>query len=107
IAHAHQPRRSLRVLGVGACVAGLVLPHALEALGVLARSYEFQAGAITIHPQMLALPALPTQLLLLLAGTVAVLCGALYVSYLRAALERAERRFQIQHWQLQQILPRP
>jgi serine/threonine-protein kinase len=105
IAFGQQPHRGLRIFGVGAAVAGVISVVVLEAVGVLPPSYLFQDGRIIVLPQMLDLPALPTQLTLLSECVILALICAFYVSYLRDSLDRAEQRLHVQHWQLRQLLP--
>jgi serine/threonine-protein kinase len=105
VALAYQPARWIRVLGIAGCAAAMSATAALESLGVLRPSCEFVSGTLLIRPQLLDLPKIPTRVSLLLFHVVVVLACGLYVSYLRSALERSERRFQVQHWHLRQLLP--
>jgi serine/threonine-protein kinase len=105
LAFAIQPVRALRLLAlVTACLSFLV-PTALEWAGVLAPSYSFAPGQLVIHARMLDLPRGATLTFLLLTSVGMVLTPFLFLSNIRDALFSAQRRLQLQAWQLRQLVP--
>lgn len=105
VVHTH-PARAMRWFGATAGVLALVAPFALEALGVLPRSYTFTDDAMIVHPQMLTLKETPITLLVLLASVAITLLPALYVGRMRDALSAAEERVQTSAWQLERLVPK-
>jgi eukaryotic-like serine/threonine-protein kinase len=100
-----QPVRGLRYLAmVTACLSFLV-PAALEWAGVLPPSYSFTPGALVIRAQMLDFPGTATQAFLLLVSVATVITPFLFLSNIRDALFAAQRRLQLQAWQLRQLVP--
>jgi hypothetical protein len=99
------PSRRRRLFVLGCCCAAILVPWALEWVGVLSPSYVFEQGGIRIVPHTLFLPEGPTTAFLLAAtlGTI-VSCGML-IGRVRTALEWAEHRLYLQAWQLRQLLP--
>jgi hypothetical protein len=89
---------------LASCLAVLV-PALLEWLGVLPPSYSFAAGRWVIMPKVFDISPLATQAFVLTAivGTIAPAC--FFVARLRRAYADAERKLQLQAWQLRQILP--
>lgn len=87
-------------------VAGMMalsVPCALELFGVT-RSYAFEAGGLRILQE--ATPnAVPTIIFFVMASLGAILGGGISCSFVRDALERAERKLRIQAWHLRQALP--
>lgn len=89
-------------IGVGG--AAVVVPLALELVGVLPRSYEFTADAIVVHAQLASFPMGPTvgYFLVILLGPLIAVCA--YVIRIRDRLLEAEGRIRVQAWQLRQIV---
>jgi serine/threonine-protein kinase len=92
---------------VGAWVACLIVgvPTLLEWAGVLPASYRFSAGQMSIVPQMHALPAVPTGLLLLVASIVTIATACVFVGRIRRALSAAQLRLQLTAWHLERLRP--
>jgi eukaryotic-like serine/threonine-protein kinase len=87
-----------------ACVATMT-PIALWAADLLPGGYVFDAGNIVIVPGALDLPALPSILMLTIAGIATVLTGALSVTQVRDALARSELQLSLYAWHLRELLP--
>jgi eukaryotic-like serine/threonine-protein kinase len=89
---------------LASCLAVLV-PAGLEWLGLLPKSYAFEAGRWIILPKVFDISRVATQAFVLTAivGTIAPAC--FFVARLRRAYAEAERKLQLQAWQLRQILP--
>ncbi len=83
----------------------VVLPFVLQEAGVLPRAYVFQGDKMTVLPLMTSLPALRTQLYLVLASLAAIVVPAVVISRLRETLEAAEERAFMHAWTLQHLLP--
>jgi hypothetical protein len=92
--------------------AGLVLvvttiiaaPAVLGALGLVEPSYAFHDGVMSVLPMMVRLPELATTLSLVLACVLTIGTLALSVTRIRDDLSNAERRLQLQAWQLRQLV---
>jgi serine/threonine-protein kinase len=89
---------------IASCVAVLA-PAVLGWLGVIPTGYAFVDGRWTISSEVFEISSRSTQVFLLLAcvGTIAPAC--VFVARLRQAYLDAERRLQLQAWQLRQIMP--
>jgi hypothetical protein len=90
---------------VGFVIVSLVVPLALELTGVLAPSYQFHDGVITVIPHMTALQPVPTIVTLTLTsvGTIVALC--VYLMHLRQTLRDAQTRLHLHAWHLRQLVP--
>jgi eukaryotic-like serine/threonine-protein kinase len=98
-----RPARARWILVVSA--VGLVVPVALEALGVTAPSYEFRDGTLVILPRMTHLPPTLTASILLLSNVVLVLLPGLLVARVSRRLTSAEEQIFMLNWNLQHMLP--
>jgi serine/threonine protein kinase len=105
MAYAAHPRFG-RIVVVASILAGAVLvPWALELTGVLSPTYTFVDGTIVLSSPILTFRSVPVQLaflvlLLVLLAVVAVL------SRMMAQRQRdANRRVELQAWQLRQLVP--
>ncbi len=99
------PRPQSRVVVSIAFGAIIVVPLALELLGVIAPSYRFAGSVMTLVPRMVGHAEVPTLLALLLGsmGTIVVLAVA--ITRMRKMLSDAEQRVQLHAWQLRQLVP--
>src|SRR5205823_425354 len=105
IGHALAMEKSRRGLfTIGGCLA-LALPVVLELTGVSPRSYLFHDGLITLVPHGNRFPELPTLVFLTVANLVVIAGASLFVGRVRSALTAAERRLQLQTWQLRRLVP--
>ncbi len=96
--------RALRgpIFALGA--AGVVLPMALEASGIVAPSFRFEGGNMVLLPR--ALPFEPSSLIVLAVVFVAtVVLGAATLGPFRDDLDRALLESRVLAWQLRQFVP--
>ncbi len=101
---AFQGRRTL-VAVAAAMVAAVIGPFVLQLADVLPASYRFANGEVSLLPGMTDLPRLPT-IVFLIVTHVVMICALLWFVYaLRRTALDAERRLQVQAWQLAQIVP--
>jgi hypothetical protein len=84
----------------------LIVPVLLELTGIVAPSFAFHDGVMSILPRMVELPRTATVLLLTASSVGLVLVASLLVGRNVAALADAERRLHAQAWHLQQFVPR-
>ncbi len=96
-----ETKRALLLLGLGA----ILVPLALEYLGLAPASYAFEDGSIRILSNLVEFRPVPSLLLLALGSIMTIV--ATYFSVGRAvdALVASERRNFAQAWRLRQILP--
>lgn len=105
IGYAAHPRFG-RITIIAAILASAVaIPWALELAGVLSPTYEFVNGTIVLHSSVIVFRSAPVQvafavLLVALLAVVAVLSRMMAQRQRRAA-----RRFELQAWQLRQLVP--
>jgi serine/threonine-protein kinase len=100
----HADRASRRLITL-AGLAAILLPIALELIGLVPPAYRFADGAIHVLPRMTALPANQTLPLLLAINVALVVTPGVMAGRVRDALAEAERRLFLQAWQLRQVLP--
>src|SRR5262249_15633488 len=105
ISFAVQPARQARRWVIMLALLSIVVPIALEALGVLSRSYVFQLDAITIIPHAVYFPEASTVSLLCVAHMVCVVLSGLWVGAVRDQLHRSEEKVHRFAWQLRQLAP--
>lgn len=99
------PRLRARAAVVAASFLVVAGPLALEAFGVVSASYRFEDGVMSILPRMVRFPTAPTLLTLAFASLGTILTLSVAVSRIRDELTKAERRLQLQAWQLRQLVP--
>jgi hypothetical protein len=89
---------------VAGCLA-VITPAVLGWLGIMPNAYLFEGGRWIVLPTVFHITPLATQVFLMVAilGTVAPAC--FFVARLRKAYSEAERKLQLQAWQLRQIVP--
>ncbi len=98
-------RGGYRVLTiVFSCVVlyGLILGDLLELWG---SHYAFSDHGMLIRPGAIDLPLGPTVAMLRVAALATILTSALSVSRVRDALHTAEKKVNLQAWQIRQLLP--
>jgi serine/threonine-protein kinase len=84
----------------------LLLPWALEAMGLLPPSFAITvAGRIELLPRAVAFRPTVTPLALLVTNLLAIVVPGTLALRVRGALDKAERRAMLQRWQLQEMLP--
>src|SRR5262249_30576759 len=99
------PDRARRTLAIAAGVLAIVVPLALQLLGVIPTSYAFTSHEMVIRPLLVDLPPGLTTIILLLANVTPIVVVSFAVGQLRDALSYAEERIHTQAWQLRQLLP--
>ena len=97
--------RSLRAVTMLLGCLAVLGPAALGAIGVLPRPYAFGSDAIVVLPQMLHFPEIPTTVFLVVSNIAIILTACLMVARIRDSVGQAERRLQVQAWQLRQLFP--
>ena len=83
----------------------VAVPIALQAAGLLPRSYVFKDGHVVIKPFAVDLPPAMTEVLFLVGGTLLVVLANYIVTRVVTTLDRAEKRTLGQAWWLRQLLP--
>jgi serine/threonine-protein kinase len=86
------------------CLA-VAVPAVLQWAGVLAPSYVFRDGSMTILPNMLSLPPMQTNAFLLIASLALIITGSAILARFRDTLTTVEERLHTQTWQLRQLVP--
>jgi hypothetical protein len=99
------PDGSRRVTIVVLNCLAIVVPAALQWLGVVPSSYAFEHGVLSIQPVMLSFPAVPTHVFLLVSNVALVITGCAMVARFRDTLTSAEERMHVLAWQLRQLVP--
>ncbi|MBI4953344.1 MAG: serine/threonine protein kinase [Myxococcales bacterium] len=99
------PERAGRHVGAWVACLSVGVPTLLEWAGVLPASYAFGDGRMSIVPQMHELPALPTEVLLLVASIATIATACVFVGRIRRALSEAQLRLQLNAWHLARLLP--
>ena len=94
-----------RWLAVGCGCLVLLVPMALEALGILPPSYSFVNGDLVVHAHGLELREGPTTLFLGIISVAAVITGSVVVGGVRNALREAEERLYLYAWHLREFVP--
>jgi len=97
------PRRRRGAIVVG--VLTILVPFALEQLGVLPTRYVFADGAITILPFLASYTPLPTTAFLVFSNVALVVTACFFVARFRDAQLAAEERVILHAWQLRQMTP--
>jgi serine/threonine protein kinase len=85
--------------------AAVALPVLLSAAGITPSSYIPSGDGILLRPLWLEFPPMWTIVFLTLSTLIAIINGSRSVGQVREALTEAERRNQMQRWQLSQLLP--
>jgi serine/threonine-protein kinase len=98
-----EKRMQPAALALGALA--VVAPFVLQETGILPRPYVFENDRMVIVPHMTGLPAVRTQVYLLLASLAAIIVPTVVISRLRETLEVAQEREFMHAWTLQHLLP--
>jgi len=96
---------SIRVWTILSGCLAILVPLALPLVGLAPYSYVSEGGGLLLRPTWLALPPVPTAAIITVGTLIAIMNGVRGVAAVRDALTSAERRNQMQRWQLQQLLP--
>jgi hypothetical protein len=86
-------------------LAGFLVPIVLEALGVLARTWEMNAAGLLTYGEAMRLQGLPGIVTMLLAAVAAVLMAGLQSARVGNASRDAHHRLVLQAHHLRQLLP--
>jgi serine/threonine-protein kinase len=97
--------RTRRLFIVGAGLAAILLPLALEIPGVMPAPYEISGRTITIVANALAFPSVPTRATLLVTSVATLLVAALLIAKMRDILTEKEHQLHVSSWQLRQLVP--
>jgi serine/threonine-protein kinase len=84
---------------------GLLGATAADLAGLVAPSYAFHDGAMTILPRAVTFPQVPTLTALIVGCVFMMLVPGLLMGRIQSALRDAEQRSFLQAWQLEQLLP--
>jgi serine/threonine-protein kinase len=87
-------------------VAVVVVPWALEQLGLLAPSMTIAGDALVLHPRVADFEPIATTLMLLGSSVAAILVIGRTVATMTSALRTTRRRLALHAWHLDQLLPR-
>jgi serine/threonine-protein kinase len=82
----------------------VLAPFGIELLHLFPPAYSFAPGELVLHPRLLALPAVPTRLVLASEVSFLLLIG-LFVGRLRDRKLAREREMFVQGWHLRQLFP--
>ena len=96
-------KRPLSVIVLG--LLAVCAPFALEAAGVLQRTWWLDHGRLVIHPTAVALGGSATIAMLVLANAGLVVVNAVFSRAMAASRDHAHRQLELQAWQLRQLLP--
>jgi eukaryotic-like serine/threonine-protein kinase len=88
---------------LGCC--SILLPLAVEWLGVTLPSYAFEQGRFVTLPRALEFPEKPTLVFLLITNVALLVTAALFVGRFKDALTATENRLYTQTWHLRQLVP--
>jgi serine/threonine-protein kinase len=106
LAYAMSPVARYRTTVIATGCLALLGSVAVEALGLLPRSYAFNPdGSMTILPQVVTLAPVPTMVALTAGAFLMILGPGIMVGRQQEALREAERRSALQAWHLKHLLP--
>jgi serine/threonine-protein kinase len=83
----------------------VLVPAALQWLGIVRPSYELTGDRMLVLPWMHHLPRGSTEVFLVASSVVAIAASSMFASRVRESLTRAERRLELYAWQLGKLLP--
>ena len=98
-------RGAFRAAIIGTGAAALLGAVAVELSGLVAPSYAFHEGAMTILPRAVTLSASPTLTALAVGSVFMVVVPGVLMGRMQRALREAEQRSFLQAWHLRQLLP--
>ena len=98
-------RPTWRWATVAITAMGIVVPYGLQWLGVVDPWYVFEAGVMIVPSRWLALPEVPTTVMLLVMHFVVFGAAALFMIRTRDHLDRAEWGLQMHAWHFRQLVP--
>jgi serine/threonine-protein kinase len=101
----HVERGPARAWTIAIGAFAILIPFALELLGVLPPSMEIRDGALRILPRLSEFKPGPTMLLLLVSNVALVVVPSIVVGRMRDDARRADRTLLTHLWQLRQVMP--
>jgi len=84
---------------------GLVLPFALEWMGVIPPTFHVIGDTIVVGARVAHFRETPFLIWFFVATTLPATATCVYLAHVRNRLAAAEQRIRLQAWQLRQILP--
>src|SRR5690606_12923820 len=96
-------RQRWLALGVGALA--IVVPVALEVVGLLPTAYAFDELGMRVLPRAIELERTPVLTMLAVFSVAGMLGAALAVGRVRDEVLAAEQKLQTWTWQIQQLVP--
>jgi|GEM_PF-5171110 uncharacterized membrane protein YqjE len=96
--HPHEQRRVLVLTSLT-----MVVPLALQGLGLIEPFYVFEQGRLVVMPHALHFDPTATLVMLTLAGVGTMWLAAVSMMSARKALEDAQRQLALQRWTLAQL----
>lgn len=93
-----------RRYAVAGGLGAVLVPLALELLGVAPPSYVVAVNGITLLPRMASFDPVPTEAVVMLGSLAAILTPSVLVGRLRDSLADAERRLFLHAWHARQLL---
>jgi eukaryotic-like serine/threonine-protein kinase len=99
------PRKISVAAGVLLVVGCLVVPLALEWLGIVPRTFHIEPDRIIIEARVVHWRETPTLVWFFVATLTPIIATFVYLAHVRDRLVEAEQRIRLQAWQLRQILP--
>jgi len=97
-----EPRHRKYILLAG--VLTLVCPYLAEVVGLLPESTKFLDGQIVIVPRVMAFPAVPTQVVLVVMHALLGVAPAMVATRVRDQLQKAERKRSLATWLTSQMV---
>jgi serine/threonine-protein kinase len=98
------PTRGARALVISIGVLAVLVPLLLEAVGLLAPSYQFRDGVLVILPRMHDFPATATIVFLCYIGLGHIISISVLMGRLQEARVAALQRLHMHTWQLKQLV---
>ncbi len=102
VAQAHSDRR-MRNYSLASAAVAMVVPLALEWLGILPPSYMFEGGRLHVLPQLVELPQWLSVGFVTISNLAMTVIPALFVAKLRHGLTVLEEQSLMQTWQFRQL----
>jgi serine/threonine-protein kinase len=98
-------QREHRKLAVAAGILSILVPYALELVGVLPPSIRVEGGVVTVLPRVFAFHPVWTPVFLVVSQVSVIVISSIFVRRYREAFLRAEERMHLAAWQLRQLVP--
>jgi serine/threonine-protein kinase len=97
--------RGFRAFALLCGALAVLVPFGVELSGLVPSSYVFTEIGMSIRPQAVDLPELPTQIFLALTSVAAIVTGGLVVAGVRENLRATETRLYLYAWHLRELVP--